>query len=520
MNQKSNEELVVNCDYIGVIENDNDVIRHVNYAIPKPIPVIAKLKKTFEDSNCGVLDLQKIMLEAYPDSPGRSYSYVYPAYYNSAYISGKSLPAPMTDEQFRQREQEMAEVYGRQYDDDVELRTKEGWNLPKESRDEFINGQLCEWRQKLKREYYEMSCHYICAASYALARRDLSKKTNVKMCSSDRIGWPTAMSRCLRYDITKDISIAVFTNFGYGRSSYFYIGLTYKGIAILPYSMLVKYYYANSGDLSRYTRRYEVDRASWKRALDFVVEVANFAIKEPENFVKVWVKNEIVETVRGLREIVQLNRQTAPGYIGRFASQDSEIPEYIKIRNISQLERCQYKVYPWEMAMAWRAEKITSSLAFLEPMRALKPIYGDVDAAIEEIKKMAMDIAPEVNLMIASIGRDVVRLEKDAIAVKLAIEALDARLAPHLRRLESLYAPVDALLKEKKIKSWDADCQKKNIESEYAKNNTAYAELMHERADRSRELSDKELDITQRKNFIARLVACREIIIREHLVAA
>lgn len=170
--------------------------------------------------------------------------------------------------------------------------------------------------------------------------------------------------------------------------------------------------------------------------------------------------------------------------------------------------------------MAWRAEKITSSLAFLEPMRALKPIYGDVDAAIEEIKKMAVDIAPEVNLMIESIGRDVVRLEKDAIAVKLAIEALDARLAPHLRRLESLYAPVDALLKEKKIKSWDADCQKKNIESEYAKNNTAYAELKHERADRSRELSDKELDITQRKNFIARLVACREIIIREHLVAA
>ena len=125
--------------------------------------------------------------------------------------------------------------------------------------------------------------------------------------------------------------------------------------------MLVKYYYANSVDLARYTRRYKVERASWKRTLDFVAKVANFAMREPENFVKVWVKKEILETVRGLREIVQLNRQTAPGYIGQFYNQDGETPEYIKVRNITPDEQSQYKVYPWEMAMAWRAEKITSS---------------------------------------------------------------------------------------------------------------------------------------------------------------
>lgn len=523
MNKKDqivNKDFVVNRDYIGVIENNNNEIRHINYAIPQPVQLIEKLKQTFDDENCGVIDLQKIMLEAYPDSPSRSYSYVYPACYRDAYISGRALPAPMTDVQFRQREEEMAEAYGKRYDEDIEKRKAEGSNLPTESRETFVSERLCEWRYKLKKEYYKMSRLYIFADSYTSARKELSGRPNVKMCTSDRIGWPTAMSRCLRYDITQDISIAVDTNFGYGRSSYFFIGLTYKGIAILPYSMLVKYYYANSGDLSRYTRRYEVDRVSWKRALDFVAEVANFAMKEPENFVKVWVKKEVMETVKGLREIVQLNRQTALGYIGRFASQDDEIPEYIKVRNISQGEQCHYKVYPWEMAMAWRAEKITSSLAFLEPMRALKPIYDDVDAAIEEIKKLAMGLAPEINLMIESIGRDVESLEKEIIGLKEVIGALDVRLAPHLKRLEALYAPVEAQVRENKIKSWDADVIKKGIESEYGKNNFAYAELIHERAGRCKELSDKEFDIKERKNFIVRLVACRDVIAQAHLMAA
>lgn len=515
-----NKDFVVNRDYIGVIENNNNEIRHINYAIPQPVQLIEKLKQTFDDENCGVIDLQKIMIEAYPDSLSRSYSYVYPACYSDAYISGKSLPAPTTDVQFRQREQEMAEAYGKRYDEDMEKSKAERRNLPTVSRETFINEQLCEWRYKLKKGYYRMSLHYILAASYTSARKELSNRPNVKMCTSDRIGWPMSKSRCLRYDITKDISIAVFTNFGYGQSSYFFIGLTYKGIAILPYSMLVKYYYANSVDLARYTRRYKVERASWKRTLDFVAKVANFAMREPENFVKVWVKKEILETVRGLREIVQLNRQTAPGYIGQFYNQDGETPEYIKVRNITPDEQGQYKVYPWEMAMAWRAEKITSSLAFLEPMRAMKPIYNEVDAAIEEIKKMAIEIAPEINLMIESIGYDVESLGKETIELKEMIGAIDVRLVPHLKRLEALYAPVDAQVRGNKIKSWNADVIKKDIESEYEKNNFAYAELIHERAGRCKELSDKEFDIQERKKFIARLAACRDVIAQAHLMAA
>jgi hypothetical protein len=104
--------------------------------------------------------------------------------------------------------------------------------------------------------------------------------------------------------ITDDIEIKIHTNFGFGWSSYFYLGLTYKGIKILPYSFFVKYYYADRRDIARYTRLYSTEHESWNYAFNFVENVAEQAAEGDESFATEFIMNEVNEMVYCLRRIL------------------------------------------------------------------------------------------------------------------------------------------------------------------------------------------------------------------------
>ena len=77
----------------------------------------------------------------------------------------------------------------------------------------------------------------------------------------------------------------------------FFLWLKYKGIDILPYSYVVKYYYANRMDIHRYTRMYDVTRDSWNLSFKFVEETANSAADDEESFVNRYILNEINQMV-------------------------------------------------------------------------------------------------------------------------------------------------------------------------------------------------------------------------------
>ena len=101
------------------------------------------------------------------------------------------------------------------------------------------------------------------------------------MYSTDTLGWSD-----FTYKVTDDVTITIGTNFGYGQSSYFHLGLCYKGIDVLPYSFVTKYYYANMADIIRYTRLYEVKHDSWNVAFEFVERMANLATANPDAFIE------------------------------------------------------------------------------------------------------------------------------------------------------------------------------------------------------------------------------------------
>ena len=150
----------------------------------------------------------------------------------------------------------------------------------------------------LKYNYMRAISDYVDADEYMAVFESVKCNDTHKMYSSENIGWTTFI-----YPISDNVKFEVRTNFGYGRSAYFRVNLLYKGIQIIPYSDVVKYYFANMQDLCQFTRQYRPRRESWQISLNFVVETTNLAHANPEQFVKTWIKNELEEMMKGLRRL-------------------------------------------------------------------------------------------------------------------------------------------------------------------------------------------------------------------------
>ena len=217
------------------------------------------------------------------------------------------------------------------------------------------------------------------------------------MFSTDTLGWSN-----FTYQVTDEIIITLGTNFGYGKASYFRLGLSYKGIDILPYSYMVKYYYANRRDLLRYTRLYDVAHDSWNLAFSFVEKAANMASESAEEFVRHWILNEVEDMVHRLHGVLE----NPDDYIQDILNKTGEKADcdYFTVRNMYSNEKRRYGVFPEEMTMAIRSEKLTGALDFLGNLSALSATLPEIEAYIAEIKEMAVAIIPELDEMVKKLG--------------------------------------------------------------------------------------------------------------------
>lgn len=74
----------------------------------------------------------------------------------------------------------------------------------------------------------------------------LGRDPSVLAYSHRRVGWASP-----EFKLNDDIKVAFLTNFGYGRASYFFLRIHYKGIGILPYSEWVHYRKASTYEIIR-----------------------------------------------------------------------------------------------------------------------------------------------------------------------------------------------------------------------------------------------------------------------------
>lgn len=481
----STNKYEINVDYIGVVAiNNQNKAEYKQVSIDKCYnDLILKLEKASKDDNISLLGLQNIFVEEFKS--GKSsiyYSYCYPYQYYESFIGNAVYPQIITPSEYKKiiihykldKLKQLNELY---------------FDLPHIDKNKEINklihSYLNSYINSLKENFARQAIRYVKAFQYYKELSSLEKNPINKMFSLEKIG-----RNGYEYTINKNIRFYLNSNFGYGKSSYFYVNLTYKGIDILPYSDIVKYYYANMRDFIRYTRLYATVRNSWDTALSFVVDITNQAYEDEEIFIKEWIIEEINKMISGLEQISN-SPQTHLNYCI-----DSNTKEnLIVFRNITKKEKILYKIYPYEFSIAYQAEKISKSLLLLDKLKALNLIYPNVIIAINKIINLNKIAYLRIKNNLSIINKEIIAENKSIEHSKQQIKYLKQKNTLHYNNIKSI------------IKGNTKD----NINiliQKYIANNSDFKIDYCKIKELNSLIEEKKKDIHDRKNFIIILNQC------------
>lgn len=537
---------------LGLNEYDIDMPWHIlellygcivdNTFAPKHIGRFVQFKSNVNKS---ILDMQGIFSQ-FPCND-QYYNYIAPMLYSDAYISRIEYPKPLSEDEYteglNQKEMQIRRVWEQKVEsewaswanahaaDELYLLTQHPKDrvdiIWEEKHQQYLREKLHQHQQEIEREisnakkeyahelklgYYIKARHYIYALCYAESLRQNNIETNlgkeVKMYSTDTLGFTH-----FKYPISEDVVIKVHTNFGYGVSSYFRLELTYKDIPILPYSLYVNYYYANSRDLAKYTRLYDVARESWRLAFSFVVETSNLAAENPERFVREWVMNEVAIMLNGLKCIMDDPKKYMGYWLDRMNANTNDEIHYLTVRFMDDAAASEYKCYPREMAIDFKAKKISGALEFLDSLKALKPIYEDVDHPIEEIKRLGRDILPEISDAVMRILDDIKKLKVKIRAVEERRKAIETKIRVFEMEYKSFVSTRLATVRHDQWSRYDLAEFEASMMSVFEHNNPEFVKQKQCRDYCLKEEAIYTADIQHRKRFVESLEQCRAAIL-------
>ena len=505
---------IVNRHYVGVVREVNGRLKYEEVDIPQENILIGEIEAMKENKNRTILDVQALFTESYPEEnfKGKHYDYLYPKSYSSAYVSGASYPHILTLEEYKKKLAEKEKWYrSEEYltecckeKDNLKLIKKNSTEEAYKAKvDELVKERMRDYKNSLREGFSYQD--FIFAHRYTAKLRDIKNESNVKMYSTDQIGW-----KDFEYKVNDDITVYIKTNFGYGSASYFFCNLKYKDINILPYSWPVKYYYVEMMDFIRYTRRYSPRRISWDEVFDFTVETANMAKHEPEKFIKEWIVNEVEEMIKGMRLYMSSPDRELENFLNVKKRPKlfelHEVAEYALrdvIRNCNDRDREEYKALPKEKVIAFKAEKITGCLLLLDNLRKLTEIATIIIPYIAEIEEMNLKLLPEIERHMNNISVDIKQLNIRLDEVVKVLEPLKMQLERHKKEIERMRKKMNEGKKEKdKISEREAE---KNYEEKHLE----YIQLKSKIEKLTEKKEGLEKDIKRRENFLKILTKCK-----------
>lgn len=420
---------IINKDYIGVVKEENGLLKYYEVDIPQEDALIKELDEMINNDDLSVLDVQEKFISVYPpkldiyktDScPKVYYDYLYPNLYSEAYVDVARYPQIWTKEKYYQDLEEEENMYREAYYKKVKENADASNMVDIDAQIESkVAASMKEYIRRVRKKFdYKQ---FVYARNYAKTAGCILQDDNCRMISTDQLGW-----KYYRFNLNKYVSIFVSTNFGYGSSSYFFCNLSYKGVDILPYSAIVKYRYAGWLNLTRYTRQYEVCRTSWKYVFEFVVQAANIAKTDPDLFVETYITKEIQVMMEGLRAILYNPKKCYERLL--IAKWDNPIGYYNLVFNISNSEKKEYMVAQNEKIIAFKMEKVTGSLLFLANLRQLGDILPMVEEYVNEIIQMNIPLLSEIEMHKIKVTKDIEKTEINLKKLENEIDKIDASL--------------------------------------------------------------------------------------------
>ena len=423
--------MTINVDYISVVrknaygfEYDEISINHSHQETLK------RLDSMVKDDNMTACEMASYFASCFPIQ--NDFSYCYP----NNYWDYNYGPSAGVFPEFVKKEE-----YSRALDSEKkkfkEALTNSGKYTSSEI-DKEISNHIKRLISTAKEKFYEKSMHYVEAFDYYTLLRRLESDRSIKMFSTEVIGEYNPKAT-MTFKLTEDISFSLHTNFRFGNSSCFFMKMSYKGILLLFYSDYIKYYFANAIDIVRYTKQYSPQRECWPDALKMVVEYSNMAHRTPKRFEEEFVEGQLSDLLNGLRDIMSGHVSVKNHIATRFA----QSPKYIGLRAISGSDIEVFGVYPNEMNLVFKSEKITGALDLLESMRAFTNISSKVEGTISEIKRMNEGFAPQINKALQEAESNLIDLNNKISALTAEENRLTALIEPYWAERSEFLASVN-----------------------------------------------------------------------------
>lgn len=416
--------------HIVALQEVNGMLQNVTLPISRPEQFIDELKAMIENPNRTVWDMQSHFLLRYPKStqikdyikPHSYYSY---SLRNSLTDLGTRYPQIKEYDELRQAWNEAALYAKNSYIE--ECRNKQIAPQPSEITSR-IETAVSEKKKCQKLTFMNSAERWIDACCYEIKSSEVSQNRSVKMFSKENIGWNTFSHR-----VNDNVEVELRTNFGYGNSSHFLLAVKYKGISILPYSYIVKYYNARMADIIRCTRSYQSTRESWCAAFDFLVDFVNKSISNPESFVKTYILSEVKEMMDGLESISRNPSNFIEGIKDRTAD-----PYIINVRSMLSNERQRMATYPEETSILFKVEKIMGALDFLNSLIEIAKEVSAIQPNIDRLIKLNMDLYPEIQNAVIKIKNKIEPQTAIKTNLGLKIASLTDKLNPYTEEIRKL----------------------------------------------------------------------------------
>lgn len=476
----------VNIDYIPVIRQSGNLVKLERIEIEKPQALLSELKDLMDGRSFSILDLQSRICNHFNEDDRESIMFLSPSSYYSTYVSGVRFPHIYSTDEYEDFVENIKEDVIDKHSVELEKIRKEEGNKKHEER---VNSYLESKLDMEKRAYYGKCVRFIDAHSYKNTVNKCKEDSSIKMHSIEEDGWNT-----YRHVVNDDVTISVSTNFGYGNSTYFHIGLNYKGIDILPYSFIVNYYYANMRDLCWYTRNYYAKSENWNTAFQFVEDVTNLVETSTDKFCTEFLKAEIDKMLTGLSKVVR----TPDSFLDSFTTGINGDPSetYLGIRNINSYEISRYRTYPEDMPIAFMAEKIMNSYDFLSNLTKLAEVYPIAMSAVNKIKGYGTEALPKIRENYSKNQRKIEECNCTIKNLEDKIKELEEKKAEQEKLIEVMYEKV------KDVK-W-----RLNFYREYEEEHPEYHQIKEDISAAEQAIRDRRNEIYVRKDFIRRLEYC------------
>ena len=240
---------------------------------------------------------------------------------------------------------------------------------------EKIEKEVLEDKKWLKNELKLRDLAYALELAYEKAEDDSS----IVSMSHRRRGWTQAP-----FTLSKNLDVQFLTNFGFGRSSYFYVKLRFKEIDIIPFSEWVIYRYINAHQIMRYSQSYELENQEWKTAMEYVRDAINLCVEDEVGFVEKYVVTECKWLIKGLKEICNVEK-----------------PSDLNLKNIKEKrDRMDYK-----------GNKLSGSLNFIKSIAEYESITS-VNNFINDIEQLCEDELPTLLQELGEIHDDFKKAKK------------------------------------------------------------------------------------------------------------